>query len=251
MLEVGVWGTVLYCTLLNRARKKGSRNVTDRKQADGPRIGWIMPERADRTMTTHCDLGQCESDFVSWYHLLKLCPAQSQQFLLLFIRPARTPTCFLSSARASNTLERLRLILFTSTPSSHSILNLDTPLWICLCVWNAYPNTFLQVMSLKAELETWAAALKAYDEQDFENSLELFSVCSIFHSDRLLPVSIFVYNPSHTCRFRTAHRRFFKNPHKYGSHPCYTGRAWTGCWAIYRGDQFGSIFGCRVSNTSI
>ncbi|EKM53513.1 uncharacterized protein PHACADRAFT_259928 [Phanerochaete carnosa HHB-10118-sp] len=30
-------------------------------------------------------------------------------------------------------------------------------------------------MSLKAELETWAAALKAYDEGDFEKSLELFS----------------------------------------------------------------------------
>ncbi|KAF9049922.1 NADPH oxidase regulator NoxR [Panaeolus papilionaceus] len=30
-------------------------------------------------------------------------------------------------------------------------------------------------MSLKAELETWAAALKAYDEEDFETSLELFS----------------------------------------------------------------------------
>lgn len=31
-------------------------------------------------------------------------------------------------------------------------------------------------MSLKAELETWAAALKAYDEQDFEKALDLFSV---------------------------------------------------------------------------
>jgi hypothetical protein len=31
-------------------------------------------------------------------------------------------------------------------------------------------------MSLKAELETWAAALKAYDEEDFTTSLELFSV---------------------------------------------------------------------------
>jgi len=31
-------------------------------------------------------------------------------------------------------------------------------------------------MSLKAELETWAAAIKAYDEQDFEKSLELFSL---------------------------------------------------------------------------
>ncbi|KAH7926948.1 hypothetical protein BV22DRAFT_1127733 [Leucogyrophana mollusca] len=30
-------------------------------------------------------------------------------------------------------------------------------------------------LSLKAELETWAAALKAYDAQDFENALDLFS----------------------------------------------------------------------------
>lgn len=29
-------------------------------------------------------------------------------------------------------------------------------------------------MSLKAELETWAAALKAYDEEDFEKALDLF-----------------------------------------------------------------------------
>lgn len=33
-------------------------------------------------------------------------------------------------------------------------------------------------MSLKAELETWAAALKAYDEEDFEKSLDLFQVRS-------------------------------------------------------------------------
>ncbi|KAJ7714933.1 hypothetical protein B0H14DRAFT_3522854 [Mycena olivaceomarginata] len=31
------------------------------------------------------------------------------------------------------------------------------------------------LMSLKAELETWAAALKAYDDEDFEKSLDLFS----------------------------------------------------------------------------
>jgi tetratricopeptide (TPR) repeat protein len=31
-------------------------------------------------------------------------------------------------------------------------------------------------MSLKAELETWAAALKAYDEEDFDKALDLFSV---------------------------------------------------------------------------
>ena len=29
-------------------------------------------------------------------------------------------------------------------------------------------------MSLKAELETWAAALKAYDAQEFEKSIDLF-----------------------------------------------------------------------------
>ncbi|KAI9462624.1 hypothetical protein F5148DRAFT_217228 [Russula earlei] len=39
-------------------------------------------------------------------------------------------------------------------------------------------------MSLKAELETWAAALKAYDEEDFEQSLELFS--TIADSSKIL-----------------------------------------------------------------
>lgn len=33
-------------------------------------------------------------------------------------------------------------------------------------------------MSLKAELETWAAALAAYDAENFEESLELFTVCN-------------------------------------------------------------------------
>ena len=39
-------------------------------------------------------------------------------------------------------------------------------------------------MSLKAELETWAAALKAYDEEDFEKSLQLFS--TIADSSKIL-----------------------------------------------------------------
>lgn len=39
-------------------------------------------------------------------------------------------------------------------------------------------------MSLKAELETWAAALKAYDEEDFDLSLELFA--SIADSSKIL-----------------------------------------------------------------
>ena len=30
-------------------------------------------------------------------------------------------------------------------------------------------------MSLKAELETWASALAAYDSEDFERALDLFS----------------------------------------------------------------------------
>jgi tetratricopeptide (TPR) repeat protein len=40
-------------------------------------------------------------------------------------------------------------------------------------------------MSLKAELETWAAALKAYDEEDFEKALELFSVRLLCHKTLL------------------------------------------------------------------
>lgn len=31
-------------------------------------------------------------------------------------------------------------------------------------------------MSLKAELQTWASALKAYDEEDLDRALELFAV---------------------------------------------------------------------------
>jgi hypothetical protein len=33
-------------------------------------------------------------------------------------------------------------------------------------------------MSLKAELETWASALRAYDEEDLEKALDLFAVRS-------------------------------------------------------------------------
>ena len=29
----------------------------------------------------------------------------------------------------------------------------------------------------QAELETWVAALKAYEEEDFEKALDLFGVC--------------------------------------------------------------------------
>jgi hypothetical protein len=40
--------------------------------------------------------------------------------------------------------------------------------------------------SLKAELETWAAALKAYDDEDFEKSLDLFSVSMLSYLSRAL-----------------------------------------------------------------
>ena len=45
-------------------------------------------------------------------------------------------------------------------------------------------------MFLKAELETWAAALKAYDEEYFEQSLDLFSV-----SLAVLPVACLTHLP--------------------------------------------------------
>jgi len=44
-------------------------------------------------------------------------------------------------------------------------------------------------MSLKAELDTWAAALLAYDEEDFERALELFAVCPL--SAFINPVDLF------------------------------------------------------------
>jgi hypothetical protein len=71
-------------------------------------------------------------------------------------------------------------------------------------------------MSLKAELETWAAALKAYDEEDFERSLNLFSVRLLFYSN------IYFFSPIPS---PSGNRRLFKNTHKYGSHLRYSWRA--------------------------
>ncbi|CDO76945.1 hypothetical protein BN946_scf184709.g7 [Trametes cinnabarina] len=50
-------------------------------------------------------------------------------------------------------------------------------------------------MSLKAELETWAAALQAYDAEDFEKSLELFS--QIADSSKILTTSASSTPPSY------------------------------------------------------
>ena len=46
-------------------------------------------------------------------------------------------------------------------------------------------------MSLKAELDTWAAALQAYDEEDFERALELFEV-SLFLCDTYSSCDLFL-----------------------------------------------------------
>jgi hypothetical protein len=45
-------------------------------------------------------------------------------------------------------------------------------------------------MSLKAELDTWAAALRAYDEEDFEKALELFEVSPLL-SNFISPYDLF------------------------------------------------------------
>ena len=81
-------------------------------------------------------------------------------------------------------------------------------------------------MSLKAELETWAAALKAYDEEDFEKSLDLFSV-----RPPPSPPTTRADPPR-----PSAHRRFFKDLDKHGSHICHPRRA-RGCRrAVHRSD---------------
>lgn len=50
-------------------------------------------------------------------------------------------------------------------------------------------------MSLKAELESWAAALKAYDEENFEGALELFSV----RANRITIYSSYLFYHNEMC----------------------------------------------------
>jgi len=71
-------------------------------------------------------------------------------------------------------------------------------------------------MSLKAELETWAAALKAYDEEDFNQALELFSVRC--YCPPLVP------RETLTAIDAAADRWLLKDPHEYGPHICHTRR---------------------------
>jgi hypothetical protein len=71
-------------------------------------------------------------------------------------------------------------------------------------------------MSLKAELETWANALKAYDDADFEASLDLFSV-------RLQPCFSFSRSEVLSSMNLIAYRGLVKDIDEHGSHIRYPG----------------------------
>lgn len=68
-------------------------------------------------------------------------------------------------------------------------------------------------MSLKAELETWAAALKAYDEEQFEQALDLFQVCPPSPPARCRRASVLI-----GLLMPTANRRFIQSLDEHGSH---------------------------------
>ena len=82
--------------------------------------------------------------------------------LSCFYPPDRVPS------PSPNLFIFLRRIILSC--ASGTLLEFDRNSFFFLCNYMA--------LSLKAELEIWAAALKAYDEQDFLKSLELFSVRS-------------------------------------------------------------------------
>ncbi len=71
-------------------------------------------------------------------------------------------------------------------------------------------------MSLKSELITWGAALKAYDKQEYEEALEVFSAS--------LPSVLYSHSPSHLYS-PLDYRGFLKDTNQYGSHPCNSRRA--------------------------
>lgn len=79
-------------------------------------------------------------------------------------------------------------------------------------------------MSLKAELETWSNALKAYDEENLGKALELFSVrillLAISHGELTLRINAL------------GHSGFVKDIDEYWAHLCYHGRARDCCGAI-------------------
>ena len=72
-------------------------------------------------------------------------------------------------------------------------------------------------MSLKAELETWASALKAYDDEDLDKALNLFGVRSF--SLPLSPGWDGADDP-----MVVDYSGLFQDPDKHGPHPCHPGR---------------------------
>jgi hypothetical protein len=97
-------------------------------------------------------------------------------------------------------------------------------------------------MSLKAELETWAAALKAYDENDYEKSLDLFSVRRYSHRPFGYTASLLL-----TIGFDLiAYRGLVQDLDEYGSYLCHSGRTRAGCRAVYQCDWVGPVPRCRV-----
>jgi hypothetical protein len=74
-------------------------------------------------------------------------------------------------------LGRVRHAHYYNRATSNPPYNSTLYTLLCGSLFRQYPT---QAMSLKAELEVWAAALKAYDEEDFERSLDLFLVRASF-----------------------------------------------------------------------
>jgi hypothetical protein len=90
-------------------------------------------------------------------------------------------------------------------------------------------------LSLKTKLKTWAAALRAYDKDDFETALELFSVW-ILRPGVALPHPL----------VHTAYPKVIHHPLESRSHPCRSGRARGGCREVHRGNAARSVLGCCV-----
>jgi len=82
---------------------------------------------------------------------------------------------FSSACAPSETASLLSLLFVSST------FPLILPVFLIILALD-FRASGTPVMSLKAELETWAAALKAYDEEDFEKALEFFSVRLLCHN---------------------------------------------------------------------
>ena len=79
-----------------------------------------------------------------------------------------------------SSLSTLFVLILSETASLSSFLSVNLSLPHSLCCHRSILESSSSLagleMSLKAELDIWASALQAYDEQDFQRSLALFSV---------------------------------------------------------------------------